>query len=43
MEEQADKQIICRHGKFYSVAIDKMLWKLEEQVGNCAWGSGRAF
>lgn len=40
-EEQSDKQI-SRHGKYYSVATEKMLWKLQEE-GNLCLGIGESF
>lgn len=44
MEEQADKQMISRYGdKYYSAAIDKMLWEFKEKGTNCAWDSERIF
>lgn len=44
MEEQADKQMLSRHGgKYTTTAIDRMLRELTEHGTNYAWGSETAF
>lgn len=44
MEEQADKQMLSRHGgKYNTTAIERMLWELTEQGLDYAWGPETAF
>lgn len=44
MEEQADKQMLSRHGsKYNTTAIDRMLRELTEQGTGYAWGPETAF
>lgn len=43
MEDQADKQMISRHGIMVQLYIEKMPWKLKEQGTNLCWGIREGF